>query len=159
MLQSCPTHSRVEAWGSKASQCCIFKLKASYVPWNKLSLILSQTVVQCPLSPGVTRDQSPWLRAVPVPQGEDPFLPWVLLLLESPGLWEVEQVLDNTLSISLMRDVQQMARAGLMSLPWAGSLPRCQLHPLGTARAQQWLEGTSSQNKDILQLFPPNVFV
>lgn len=32
-------------------------------------------------------------------------LPWLLLLLESPGLWEVEQILDNTLSISLMMEV------------------------------------------------------
>lgn len=29
MLQTCPTGSRVEGWCSKASQCCIFKLKAS----------------------------------------------------------------------------------------------------------------------------------
>lgn len=28
VLWTCPTQSRVKGWGSKASQCCIFKLKA-----------------------------------------------------------------------------------------------------------------------------------
>lgn len=30
----------------------------------------------------------------------------------------MEQILDNTLSLSLMREVQQMAQAGLRSHPW-----------------------------------------
>lgn len=28
VLQTCPTQSSFEGWGSKASQCCIFKFKA-----------------------------------------------------------------------------------------------------------------------------------
>lgn len=76
--------------------------------------MLSQTVVQCHLSPGVTRDHSPWLR----------IHSRCYSLLESLGLWEVEQILDNSKSISLIKEVQQMALAGLISHPWGRVVTR-----------------------------------